>query len=92
MWIFPNQKMEKRKHVDAVKTFNIKKSALSQHVIDFDHIIDWDNVKILKSESHAYRRRVEESFLINQKARSLNVINRNCANFYAVYRVFTANK
>ena len=57
----------KREHADAVKTFNTKKSALSQHVMDFDHRIDWDNVKILKSESHAYRRRVAESFLINQK-------------------------
>ena len=58
----------KREHADAVKTFNTKESALSQHVMDFDHRIDWDNVKILKSESHAYRRRVAESFLINQKA------------------------
>ena len=39
----------KREHADAVKTFNIKKPALSQHVMDFDHRIDWDNVKILKS-------------------------------------------
>ena len=52
----------KREHADAVKTFNTKKSALSQHVMEFDHRIDWDNVKILKSESHAYRRRVAESF------------------------------
>ena len=52
----------KREHADAVKTFNTKKSALSQHVMDFDHRIDWDDVKIVKSESHAYRRRVAESF------------------------------
>ena len=52
----------KREHVDAVKTFNNKKSALSQHVMDFDHRIDWGNVKMLKSESHAYRRRVAKSF------------------------------
>ena len=30
----------KREHADAVKTFNTKKSALSQHVLDFDHKID----------------------------------------------------
>ena len=75
----------KREQVDAVKTFNIEKSALSQHVMDFDHRIDWDNVKILKSESHAYRRRVAESLLINQRARWLNVINRiDGTNFPAV--------
>ena len=79
----------KREHADAVKTFNTKKSALSQHVINFDHRIDWDDVKILKSESHAYRRRVAESFLINQKACSCNVINCNDgANFPVVYSVF----
>ena len=83
----------KREHTDVVKTFNTKKSAVSQHVIDFDHKIDWDNVKILKSESHAYRRRVAESFLINQKACLCNVINRNDgANFPAVYSVFVSNK
>ena len=52
----------KQKHADAVKTFNTKKSVLSQHVMDFDYRIDWDNVKILKSKSHAYRRRVAKSF------------------------------
>ena len=83
----------KREHADAVKTFNTKKSALSQHVMDFDHRIDWDNVKILKSEPHAYRRRVAESFLINQKTCSCNVINRNDgATFPAVYSEFVSNK
>ena len=83
----------KREHADAVNTFNTKKSALSQHVIDFDYRIDWVNVKILKSESHAYRRRVAESFLINQKACLCNVINRNDgANFPAVCSVFIFNK
>ena len=33
----------KREHADAVKTFNTKKSALIQHVMDFDHRIGWDN-------------------------------------------------
>ena len=75
----------KQEHVDAVKPFNTKKSALSQYVMDFDHLTDWDNAKTRKSESHAYRRRVVESFLMNQKVRSLNVINRNDGeNFPAV--------
>ena len=81
----------KRKHADAIKTFNTKKSTLSQRVMDFDHRIDWDNVKILKSELHTYR--CCGKFLINPKACSCNVINRNDgANFPAVYRVFVFNK
>ena len=44
-------------------------------------------------EPHAYRRRVAESFLINQKACSCNVINRNDgANFPTVYSVFVSNR
>ena len=55
-------RIRKWKHADAVKTFNTKKSELSQHVMEFDHRIDWDNVKILKSESHAYGRRAAAVF------------------------------
>ena len=59
----------------------------------FDYRIHWDKGKILKPELYAYKRRVAESFLINQKVLSLNVINRNDgANFPAFYSVFTANK
>ena len=73
----------KWEHVDAIKTFNTKKSALS-------HMF---NVKMLKSKSHAYRCCVAKSFLLNQKAHSCNVINRNDgANFPTVYSVFIANK
>ena len=83
----------KREHADAVKTFSTKKSVLSQHVMDFDQRIDRDNVKILKSESHAYGRRVAESSLINQKAYSCIVINCNDGtNFPAVCSVFVANR
>ena len=77
---------------DGSERVNTKKSTLSQHVMDFDHRIDWDNVKTLKS-AHAYRRRFAESFLINQKTCSCNVINRNDgANFPTVYSVFVSNK
>ena len=49
----------------------------SPFYMEFQYKIDWDNVKILISESHAYGRHVAESVLINQKAPSLNVIDRN---------------
>ena len=53
--------------------------------MDYNHNIFWDNVKTLKSESRTYRRCVAESFLINQKARLLNAINRNDgANFQRI--------
>ena len=38
----------KREHVDANKLSTLKKSALSKHIMDLDHKINWDNVKIVK--------------------------------------------
>ena len=67
----------RREHVDAVKNLDVKKSPLCQHVVNKDHVIDWGNVEILKRESHWHRRRVAEGFLINQKALSMNDLNRN---------------
>ena len=61
-------KTRKRKHFDAVKRMDVKKSALCQHIVDFDHFIVWDEAKIVKKEAN-YRyskRRTEESFFINQ--------------------------
>ena len=61
-----------------------------RNVMDLDREIDWNNVKILKSESYVYRRRTAKSLLINQKSRSLHVINRKeGANFPAVCSAFS---
>ena len=46
-------------------------------MLEHDHVIDWKNVEILKSEPHANRRRTAESFLINQEDKEFNVLNRN---------------
>ena len=70
-------KTRKRKHASAVRNFDLENSALCQHVLEHDHVIDWENVEILKSEPHANRRRIAESFSINQKAKDFNVLNRN---------------
>ena len=55
-------KTRKREHVSAVRNFDLEKSALCQHVVKHDHVIDWENVENLKSEPHANRRRTAESF------------------------------
>ena len=46
----------KREHIDAVKNFDVKKSALCQHVAENDHFIDWDNLKIFRREPHWHKR------------------------------------
>jgi len=60
-----------------VKNFEIKKSAVCQHVVENDHCINWDSAKILRRESYCYRHGVAEGFLINQKSLEMNVLNRN---------------
>ena len=55
----------------------IEKSILCQHVLEHNHAIYWENVKILKYEPHVHRRRTAGSFLIKQKAKKFNVLNRN---------------
>ena len=46
----------------AVKTFDPDKSALSQHLLECDCVIDRKNVKISKSEPHVNRRSTAKSF------------------------------
>ena len=70
-------KPKKREHASAVKDFYPKTSALCQHVLEHDHVIDRKNVKILKFDPNVNRRRTAESFSINQKAKEFNVLNRN---------------
>ena len=67
----------KREHNDAVKNFDLKKSALRQHVAENDHFIDWDNAKILRRDPHWHKRWIVEGNLINQKYLELNVSNHN---------------
>ena len=79
-------KTRKREHFDAVKRMDVKKSALCQHIIDFDHFIALDEAKILKMEANYSKRRAAESFFINQRATEVNVSNRiNSANMPVVY-------
>ena len=64
-------------HARAVRNMDIEGSALCKHVVDCDHFIDWDNPKVLKRENHGGKRRLAESYLINKKSQTENVLNRN---------------
>ena len=65
-------KTRKCEHIDAGKNFDLKKSALCQHVAENDHFIDWYDAKI-RTEPHWHKRRIAEGYLINQKSLELNV-------------------
>ena len=42
-----------------------------------DHFIAWNDPYILKVEPYYRKRRIAESFLINKRAKAVNVLNRN---------------
>ena len=57
------KKDQKSEHFYAVKKkMGVKKSALSQHIVDFDYFTVWDEPKILKMEANQSKRRTAESF------------------------------
>jgi len=44
----------------------------SEHVMQFDHMIDWNNLEILRIESHYYKRLTSEAWLINSHPSVIN--------------------
>ena len=63
----------KKEHVKAAKEMNLQKSALCQHIATCDHFIAWDDAYSLKIEPRYRKRRIAESFLINKRAKAVNV-------------------
>ena len=53
-----------KKHQRPIKQQKSENSALYEHVILFDHVIDWANSRILKTESNFSKRLTAESWFI----------------------------
>ena len=64
-------------HKRAIKYQRPEKSALCEHSITSDHIINWNEATILSTEKDCTKRLFAVSWLINK---SSNVINRNDGN------------
>ena len=48
------------------------KSAVTDHAVKNNHVIDWENVSLLDRESIDYRRKIRESIWIKQTTNSMN--------------------
>ena len=73
-----------KEHQRAIKFRRPEKSALCQHSMENDHLIDWSKVKILKVEHDYAKRLFTESWYISEKPQ---VVNRNDElSFPAVYK------
>ena len=58
-------------HKLAIKNQEPEKSALCEHYMRFDHLIDWNNSKILKTEAHS-KRLTSEAWFINSHPHVMN--------------------
>ena len=47
-------------------------SALCEHCIQFDHVIDWNDTKDLKTEAHYLKRITSEAWFINSHSHVMN--------------------
>ena len=59
-------------HKLAIKNQEPEKSALCEHYMRFDHLIDWNNSKILKTEAHYSKRLTSEAWFINSHPHVMN--------------------
>ena len=50
----------------------VNKSAITDHAVQKNHVIDWPNVKLVDSESNDYTRRIKESIWIKRQKRPMN--------------------
>ena len=79
-----------KEHQRTIKFQRPEKSALCQHSMENDHLIDWSEVKILKGEREYLKCLFTESWCINEKPQ---VPNRNDGlSFPAVYRKLLNSK
>ena len=48
------------------------KSAISEHVVDYNHLINWDEAKIIGKESDRYKRWIKEAIAIRKHGTTMN--------------------
>ena len=59
-------------HKLAIKKQEPEKSVLCEHDMRFNHLIDWNNLKILKTEAHYSKQLISEAWFINSHPHVMN--------------------
>ena len=62
-------------HKLAIKNQELEKLALCEHFIQFDHLIDWNNSKVLKIEAHYSEQLTSEAWFIDSQPHVMNRSN-----------------
>ena len=64
--------IRKKEHLADIRHQRFDKSALTKHVFDNEHSMDWTNAKILDFKLDFTKRRFIESYFINQIPNTMN--------------------
>lgn len=62
------------------KIAEFNKSAITDHALQYNHVIDWDKAKILENDSNKFTRWVRESIHIRQNHH--HSMNRDCGQYH----------
>ena len=73
--------MKLKEHTNNVKYNPSRLSVISEHILNNDHNLDWENVKILEIEQNFYKRMNREMIHIKEQINGINCI-RDIADFY----------
>jgi len=62
-----------REHCNNIKLDESKHSVISEHILNFKHKFDWDNVKVLDREPNWYKRLISEMLHIKEQKNGINL-------------------
>jgi len=64
-----------REHMNNIRQDYSKHTVVSEHIVNFNHAFDWENVQILDHEHNYYKRLISEMIHIKEQKNGLNCIN-----------------
>jgi len=64
-----------KEHVNNIRLDPSKHSVISEHITNFNHNFDWENVKILDHEHNYHKRMISEMIHIKEQNKGLNYMS-----------------
>jgi len=61
-----------KEHRNNIKLDSSKHSVITEHILKYSHTFDWDNIKILDTESNYYKRSISEMLHIKEQVNGIN--------------------
>lgn len=62
-----------KEHINNVRLDSSRHSVVSEHTLKMQHLFDWDNVKILDTETNYHKRIISEMIHIKEQKQGINL-------------------